>query len=408
MKVLLFGGTTEGRKLSRLLTNNGIEVVLSVATGYGKELANTEKDIRVHSGRMNEAEMTVYIRENAFDYVVDTTHPYANIVTDNIQSASTKANVKYLRLIRAQGERNESVICVPTAQAAAEMLKDTNGNIFLTIGSKELEAFTSIENYNERIYVRMIPMTESLQKAQKLGFQSKNIICMQGPFGFELNKAMLISTEANYLVTKDSGDVGGFSEKVSAAIAADCKVIVITRPTIETGLSFNEILDFFQIKYKPQEVVKRSLFPFFFDLTDKRILVVGGGKIAQRRIEILVRFGASIILISPMITQNLEELISKQKIRHVASTYKQSDLEQWKPLLVIAATDNRTVNQRVMYDAKNLGIPHIISDCKEECDMYFPALVESDSFISGIISKDGDHKAVKDMAQKIRRVFDGA
>lgn len=409
MKILLFGGTAEGHKLSRLLAEKGIEVVLCVATDYGKTMVKAEKNITVRSGRMNEDEMTVYMKEDAFDCVVDTTHPYANIVTQNIKSACEKAGVNYLRLLREKDEKNGAVVYVPTAEAAVEILNSTTGNIFLTIGSKELGTFTRVENYTKRIYVRIIPMTESLQKAQELGFQNKNIICMQGPFDFEINKAMLASTGAMCMVTKDSGDAGGFSDKVSAALAVGCKVIVIARPTQETGMSFNEILNFFQINTSQVEEENQSVFfPLFFDLTNKQIVVVGGGKIAERRIAALVKFGANIILISPTLTENLEKLSREQRIMHVCSEYKQSELERWKPFLVISATDNHIVNQTVMYEAKKLGIPRIISDCKEQCDVYFPALAENDSFIAGIISKNGNHKAVKDMAQNIRRMFNGS
>jgi len=402
MKILLFGGTIEGRKLSHLFAINGIEVVLFVATDYGKYLVHSEKNITVHSKRLHKDEMILYMAENKFDYVVDTTHPYADIVTYNIKSACEAVGIKYLRLVREKDEQNQQLFYVPTVEACVEMLKKTIGNILLTIGSKDLSEFTSIENYSNRIYIRMIPMLESLQKSQELGFRSENIICMQGPFDFELNKSILAWTSASYMVTKDSGNVGGFSEKVSAALDLDCKVIVIARPTQETGLSFNEISNFFDLKYEIQQKPSlKTFFPFFFDLSNKCIVVIGGGKIAERRISILVKFGANIVLISPTITKHLQKLLNRQKIKYIESFYSQSKLDHLKPFLIIAVTNDRTANQAIMRDAKKLGIPHIIADKKEECDTYFPAIAENDSFIAGTISKKGNHKALKSVSKNL-------
>lgn len=248
MKILLFGGTTEVRTLSHFFASKGMEVTLFVATEYGKSIVPFENNVSVYAKRLDKDEMLSYIKEKCFDYVVDTTHPYANIVTQNIKYSCTLANVEYIRLIRECSAKDQNITYVSTVNEAVELLKSTSENILLTIGSKELEPFTELEKYSERIFVRIIPMPDSLNKAIELGFSYKNIICMQGPFDFELNKAMINTINAKYIVTKDSGDTGGFSDKVNSALEVGCKVIVIARPCLEQGMTYNQILDYFNIE----------------------------------------------------------------------------------------------------------------------------------------------------------------
>lgn len=244
MKILIFGGTTEGRELTKLLAVNN-ELSVAITSVYGKQLIAKNNNINVISNRLNELEIDNLIKKEQFEIVIDATHPYANIVTENVKSACLKNKVKYIRLVREFNLRKNDVKYFKNYEEVVKYLQNKNGNILLTIGSKELEIFTHIKNYYERVYVRIIPMLSSLDKAINLGYKQKNIICMQGPFSFAMNRLMLKELEIVYLVTKNSGKISGFEEKIDAALKCNVKVLVIDRPTIEIGMSFNEILDYF-------------------------------------------------------------------------------------------------------------------------------------------------------------------
>ena len=249
---MIFGGTTEGRKLSELLSKAGHEVTLSVATPFGKNTA-AGNDINILVNRLEEGDMTELLKQGAFDCVIDATHPYAVLATQNIQSSCRVAGLKYLRLKRPETARNpkdgknSGLAYAQDVCAAAEMLKKSDERALLTIGSKELEPFTHVENYTHRFFVRILPMQDSLKKALDLGFLASNIICMQGPFDKEMNMATLKMAGAKYLVTKESGEAGGFEAKVSAALSLGCEVIVVSRPVQEEGYTFNELLEVFNI-----------------------------------------------------------------------------------------------------------------------------------------------------------------
>lgn len=122
MNVLIFGGTTEGRNLCSFLLEKGAKVTLSVATDYGKKLILPQENLVINAKRMNEGEIAAFLKENSFDYVVDTTHPYADIATKNIKAACGAVNAKYMRLTREVSDC-ASLTLVKTAEEAARLLE---------------------------------------------------------------------------------------------------------------------------------------------------------------------------------------------------------------------------------------------------------------------------------------------
>ena len=241
--IWLIGGTSEGRALIKALVNFNVELFVSVATDYGAELIEKQDNLMILAERMDLEKMRAFLQEHKPACVIDATHPYATIVTATVQKACALENTKYLRLLRPVGEAGEYIITKDFSEAV-ELLNNLEGNIFLTTGSKNLKDFTAVENYKERIALRVLPMESSLQSALELGYKPANIVCMQGPFSKELNVATLKKFNSKFMVTKDSGEVGGFLEKVAAAQEAGAKLIVIGRTTEEQGESYEEILKY--------------------------------------------------------------------------------------------------------------------------------------------------------------------
>ncbi len=236
MKILLFSGTADGRRLSRRLADLGAEVTVCVATEYGSEEQGAYGGIRVLTGRKNAEEMEMLLP--AFELCIDATHPYAAIVSKNIREACAAAKVPYLRLLRDACD-TEGAIVVPDAAAAAEYLSRTEGKILLAIGSKELSAFRNLDP--GRLCPRVLPSHEALSACEAAGIPHRNIIAMQGPFTGELNAALIRQLGAAWVVTKDGGTVGGFPEKAAAARETGAGLILLRRPE-ENGESCEEIV----------------------------------------------------------------------------------------------------------------------------------------------------------------------
>ncbi len=255
-KIIIFAGTVEGRALAEELAGSGIQVHVCVATEYGEKLLPKGDNLSVTSTRLDAEEMKQLLEAEQAALVIDATHPFAVIVSENIKKACTETSRKYLRVLRdslrpkQEGMREqEDIIYVESVEAAVEYLKSVDGNALLTTGSKELAKYTSVTDYKNRFYTRVLSTPEVAVMCAELGFEGKNLICMQGPFSEELNYAMLKQIDAKYLVTKESGQAGGYLEKINACIRAGVKAIVIGRPREEEGISYEQCLKLLTREY---------------------------------------------------------------------------------------------------------------------------------------------------------------
>lgn len=237
MRLLIFGGTTEGRLLAQQAGALGAEVTVSVATEIGAEELAGLDGIYVLAGRLDQAEMEALLP--GFDLCVDATHPYAKLVTAAIRAACDRTGTPLLRLLRP-ASRTEGAIRVPSCKAAAEFLTDKPGNILLATGAKELSTFGELDR--NRLYIRLLPTHEGLSACERLGIPHSRILALQGPFSQKLNEAMLEQYQITWLVTKDGGRAGGFEEKLSAAQAVGAQVVLVERPP-DGGENLDEILE---------------------------------------------------------------------------------------------------------------------------------------------------------------------
>lgn len=238
-RILIFGGTTEGRELAEILSGFHISLTLSVATSYGREVLPELPGASVLTGRMTCGEMEEEMK-SGYDWVVDATHPYATEASRNIRLACGGAGVPLLRLTRAASVPR-GCLMAGNAEEAARMLSSMEGRILLTTGSKELSVFSGIPR--ERLFVRVLPSVDAIRACEEQGISHSHILALQGPFGQKMNEAMLEQYEISVLVTKDGGASGGFEEKRLAAEAAGAQLLVIGRPEEEKGWSMEEVVN---------------------------------------------------------------------------------------------------------------------------------------------------------------------
>jgi precorrin-6Y C5,15-methyltransferase (decarboxylating) len=243
-EILIFAGTTEGRKLSEYLSEREIYHTVCVATEYGEIVLNKSPFMTIHRGRMNENEIKDFIENGNFSVVVDATHPYAQEVTKNIKAA-VATTIPYLRLKREldNSDVKANAIYFDTNEACAKFLENTKGNILLTIGSKELGEYCISEDVKSRLFVRVLPSVESISLCVEQGIKGKHIIAMQGPFTAKMNEAIINQYDISCIVTKQSGVAGGFMEKLEAARAMDIPMYVIGHSNEDEGYSFHDVCE---------------------------------------------------------------------------------------------------------------------------------------------------------------------
>ena len=234
--IFIFSGTTEGRELSSLLAERGYDCTVSVATEYGCEVMEMQEGVSVRTGRLNQEQMCVCFRQKNYLCVIDATHPFAGVVSAEIKRACEQEGLPYLRFCRPTEWESEekikgkSALSFDTAWEAATWLKEREGKILLTTGSKDLSLIAGVIADPSRLYVRVLPGVESLQACEKAGIPKPQIIACQGPFSVEMNTALLHFSGARYLLTKETGRAGGFPEKMEAAYACQVQPVVIRNP----------------------------------------------------------------------------------------------------------------------------------------------------------------------------------
>lgn len=148
---------------------------------------------------------------------------------------------------------------------------------------------------------------------------------------------------------------------------------------------------------------QRPYFPLFIDLSKEEVLVVGAGKIGMRRIQSLHSFTSHITVIDPKVDEVTKQYFITHKITYKKRPYKIGDCQG--KYLVIAATNCREVNHQIGEDCKKAGSLAIISDCKEECTVYFPGIVRKENLVVGVTASGKNHKLASEITKQIRELF---
>lgn len=240
--IILFGGTTEGKRIIEILEELELDAYVSVATPYGEQvLEKSFKHCQVMVGRMNDAEIVKFLTDNKISIVLDATHPYAVEVTANIKKACASAQVRYIRIAREAGERFSNAVYVSDMSEAVKYLSHNAGNILLTTGTKDLSGFTGTSDFADRVYARILPAEQSVNTALAAGIKMEHLICEKGPFTADQNIEMLKKCNARYLVTKDTGEEGGLPQKAEAAGQLGISLIIVERPKESDGITLEEL-----------------------------------------------------------------------------------------------------------------------------------------------------------------------
>ena len=236
-KICIFAGTTEGRKLAEMLRDRA-ELTVCVATEYGEVVLEGIEGITVYTGRLDTDEMAELFSREKFSRVIDATHPYADVVTQNIAAAAERSGTPVIRILRGGEKHIENAVYVSSAAEAADYLAKHDGNVLITTGAKEISEYSGVDM--SRIWARVLPSASSLEACMSAGVPTPHIIAAQGPFSREMNEAQLRMISADYMVTKASGRSGGFDEKIEAAIAAGAVPVIIGQPPQVTGMTLDE------------------------------------------------------------------------------------------------------------------------------------------------------------------------
>ena len=149
-----------------------------------------------------------------------------------------------------------------------------------------------------------------------------------------------------------------------------------------------------------------AYFPLFVDLEGRQVLVVGGGKIAMRRVRTLLEFGCEITVVSPEVCEELREKVLWKKKR-----YDETDLEslgnvgEASRFVFVLAAAAPEVNEKIVCDCRKKKIPVNNASNRDQCDFYFPGIAEGGGVTAGITAGGTNHRLAREATEKVRELL---
>ena len=222
--ILVFGGTTEGRKAVEMLEEGGSPYYYSTKTG--------EQDLTLHHGQridgaLDAEAMQNFCREHDIRLMVDAAHPFAAQLHQTIAEVSDALKIPAIRYERIFPERDASLEWIDSYDQVPHDIK----TLLATTGVQSISKLKPLEAAGVKVYYRILNRESSIALAQKQGATMEQLCYFEDPKD--------VSVEADAILLKESGLSGGFQEKVDAAKAKGMRILVLKRP--ETPAAFRTV-----------------------------------------------------------------------------------------------------------------------------------------------------------------------
>jgi precorrin-2 dehydrogenase/sirohydrochlorin ferrochelatase len=146
---------------------------------------------------------------------------------------------------------------------------------------------------------------------------------------------------------------------------------------------------------------RADLFPAFFDLDGRPVVVIGGGDVAERKVRTLLECGARVTLVAPEVSAHVASLVADGSVAHEARAYRPGDLGG--AAVAFVAVDDPDASARIAEDARAAGVPVNVVDRPAMCDFYVPSVLRRGR-LAIAISTDGASPA---WARRLRKRLEG-
>ena len=149
-----------------------------------------------------------------------------------------------------------------------------------------------------------------------------------------------------------------------------------------------------------------AYFPLFVNLEKQKIVIVGGGTIAERRAKTILPFAETVTVVAKTFSEEITALAAENegKLLLHCRAFEENDLEN--AFLVLACTDDHELNHFIVEKSREKGIPANNCSDKEDCDFFFPGLIHKDPFVVGFTASGKAHGLVKEIREKTEKIID--
>ncbi len=222
--VLLFGGTTEGRKAIEALEEGGNTFYYSTKTG--------EQEVSLHhgiamSGAMDATAMTAFCQEHDIQLLIDAAHPFASQLHQTVAEVAEQLNIPAIRFERIFPPRDPDIVWMDSYASLISYFSPPTSHpapqtLLATTGVQSIARLKPLEEQGVKVYYRILPRASSIEWAKKQGATDEQICYYEDPND--------IPIPADAILLKESGETGGFTAKVREARARGMKIYALKRP----------------------------------------------------------------------------------------------------------------------------------------------------------------------------------
>ncbi len=255
--ILVFGGTTEGRIAATVCDDAGKTFFYSTK-GSSQDVA-LHNGIRL-AGGMTASEMLSFCRQHGIRCIVNAAHPFAINLHRAINECACKCNLPVIRLQRNFSERIQGITYCTDFDDAIVKLEQANIKRLLALsGANTIGKLKPFWTRHDTFF-RILKREESIRKAEENHFDIRNIVFYneQNSLPSEEEEAALMqSIGCDAIITKESGNSGGFENKVEAALQRGIKVFVVSRPQLPENWTYA------CGKYSLRRAIEREVPEFF-------------------------------------------------------------------------------------------------------------------------------------------------
>lgn len=241
--ILLLGGTSDAAPLAGRLAESGYRVLVSQATDVPLA-APCHRNIESRVGRLDEHGLAELVNRRGIRAIVDATHPYAVEIRAAARRVAGDKGIPYLCFLRpvAIDPSTHGVEVVADHRAAAMAAFGRGQPVLLTTGTRNLGPYVERACATQLpLVVRALDHPASLEACLRAGIPREQVLLGRGPFSVADNRRHIRSFGIGVLVMKDSGLAGGATEKLEAARAENCAVVVVARPAIGEQKAFSDV-----------------------------------------------------------------------------------------------------------------------------------------------------------------------
>lgn len=232
--ILVFGGTTEGKQVSSVLAGAGYSFWYSTKTEITIDLPS---NARYRHGALTPEALTGFCRQEGIRLIIDAAHPFASLLHATIGQASLVTGIPVIRSEREYPVRLLHPLVSYMADYTAVLRELEEGDYAPVLALTGVQTITRLQSYwrQNKMLFRILPRDNSLAMARAAGFPEENLLLSFPAASVEEELALIRRTGVRSVITKESGESGGLSVKIAAAIAAGVPIFIISRPVLPAG-----------------------------------------------------------------------------------------------------------------------------------------------------------------------------